>query len=211
MRQPGDVGAPEDPAGDQPVPGEVDVRAEEVIGATRVGTRSDIWVSTFLMLLVIAYIVRSFSYSTEARLLPVATALPAFVILATVTGRSVLRYLRTIRTPNGPTSQPSADRAAVRGPDVDESEKLSRRRDRINARRSIVWVALACLIPMTMGFVLGFPVFLLLYLRLQAEESYFFTVIYTAVFCAAVYAFFIMWVGIRPYEGLLDLPGRLGL
>lgn len=167
--------------------------------STRLDTRSDAWVNTFLLVLTLAYMVRALTaYGAEARLMPLAAAVPALVLLAKVTYDAALPQVRSLR----------ARRASDGG--VEQAEDR-RRGDRRNGYLSIGWVTLAMLVPMMLGFLVGYPLFLLVYLLVHGKESRLFAVLYTTAFVAFVYWFFVIYIGIRPYEGLFDLPSRVGL
>lgn len=173
-------------------------------GQAALGSRADRILTAVLALVTLAYLLRASTFSPEARLLPVATSLPALFLLLVLFTR--MRRLDRRATVAAPLRQPQA---IVASDDQFAVEAELEKADRINERWSITWVALAMVVPLTFGFMLGFPLFLLAYLRFQSRETYLFSIIYTSLFAVFAYFFFIVWIELRPYEGLLDLPGRL--
>lgn len=187
-------------------PGKGGNKAEKVVlpeivdDSVRLDTKSDIWVNVILLSIAVTYAVRAItSYGPEARLMPLAAAIPVILLL----GNVLINASKALKI--SLVERESMD------PVVREQQDAAKRLNAKNTVLSYSWVVIAMVVPMAVGFLLGYPPVLLAYLRLQAKESWLYSIIYTVLFSAFIYWLFLSYVGVRAYEGLFDVPSRLGL
>ncbi len=91
-------------------------------------------------------------------------------------------------------------------PHRSHADTMSASGDPVQALRAIAWIFVLLLAVLVAGVVAGVGLFCFLFLRLQADESWPFSLVFSLVLSGAVYLVFGLLFGASLYTGLLSWP-----
>jgi len=93
-----------------------------------------------------------------------------------------------------------------RSDDTAGADTVGATRDAWRVLRAIVWIFVLLLAVVVAGIVPGVGLFCLVFLRLQADESWSFSLVFALILSASVYLVFGLLFGASLYAGLLSWP-----
>lgn len=75
----------------------------------------------------------------------------------------------------------------------------------------LIWFGVLIALFLSLGFMIGMPLFMLIFLRLYGRESWVMSIALTVGTMIVLYLMFIDFLGVRTYPGMLGIPLPFGL
>ncbi len=165
----------------------------------------------FDLLLAIVFVVAivvALGYNSRARFAPLVVTIPGLLVLV---GRIINQLVRSKPasgaepesggTANAVTPEPGHNQPAASA--AKDKDDKKHKRDLKSELNAVFWVIGLFVLLYIAGFVVAIPVYLFLFMKVRSKEKIVFSVVFSVISCAFMYLFFIHFLHIPLYQGII--------